>query len=107
MSDPVRMRAARDLVQFMADRFWGKPAQALDLNVDKPLAAIVNINLGEDGSIGLPSSVDPERNVIELKPEQPAINIPTDKPAEPAAKINESKTTTENNIPNWIVSDEP
>ena len=49
MSDAVRLRATRQLVEFMCDRMYGRPHQALDISSDKPLAAIVNISLGMEG----------------------------------------------------------
>jgi hypothetical protein len=43
-----RERALARLVEFMADRMHGKPAQAVDITSgDKPLAAIVNITLSD------------------------------------------------------------
>jgi hypothetical protein len=54
MSDLQRMHATRGLVEFMCDRLWGKPAQAIAVTADKPLAAVVNITLGSDAN-GLPT----------------------------------------------------
>ena len=40
-------KALMQLITFQADRLYGKPAQQLDIKADKPLAAIVNIQLSD------------------------------------------------------------
>lgn len=49
-TDAVRLRARKELVEFMADRMYGKPAQAVAITANQPLAAIVNIQLGDSGA---------------------------------------------------------
>jgi hypothetical protein len=49
LSDGDRVKAAHKLLEFMANYFYGKPAQSLDVTSgEKPLAAVVNISLAKE-----------------------------------------------------------
>ena len=70
MSDLQRMHGHRMLVEFMCDRLYGKPAQAVALTTNQPLAAVVNITLGADGDnvVDVPLTPLGRDLLIESKP---------------------------------------
>ena len=70
LSDLQRMYAHKTLVEFMADRMYGKPAQAVALTTNQPLAAVVNISLGNDGGsvVDVPLTPLGRDLLIESKP---------------------------------------
>ena len=74
MSDAVRLRACKELVVWMTERMYGKPHQALDIKANQPLAAVVNISLGSDGELGIPSTIDPTKQMLTMKRDENSIS---------------------------------
>lgn len=73
MTDHVRLHATRQLVEFMVQRMYGKPAQALDIQSDTPLAAVVNITLGSDADPRQIEKALPTQSVAVLEEVRPAL----------------------------------
>lgn len=75
MSDAVRLRATRDLVEYMSDRFYGKPQQAVSVSADKPLAAIVNISLAGSTPDEVAAALPAQPLAIPSNTSGPSVNL--------------------------------
>lgn len=104
MSDAVRLRAVKDLVEFMADRFYGKPSQALSVSADKPLAAVVNISLGESSTADIQAALPNANKVIE---HQTACRLDHENQnSREVSSTEDNRVSTEpkesNDVPDWL-----